>query len=365
MKWVIFYLEPLLGFQKGTNMQKYKLPVGDNTYAEAYLMWNNALESLRTCFSGSEFPTDLEIGQLYYLPEINGKGKVYMCYKKDVVEAQDAFVLWWDFNKTPTTKEDLLAHISNEANPHKVTASQVGTYDKAALDAILANVASKNLSNVALTSYPVMVGATPTANGKQGFIPAPTTADTDKFLRGDGTYVTIKQGFDGFPVGYRMDWDGDVIPSNWQEEDGGILNRADYPELWSHINSFGKLVTEESWVNNQLYGKFSAGNGTTTFRKPDRRDRYTKYGTTNIGKYEPSAAPEIQGTFRKNGRGALEMTGGSFTNVGNGACYVGTSGGWSGPDSFEFKASLSNAIYGRANVIRPETIISRSIIKVR
>ena len=36
-----------------------------------------------------------------------------------------------------------------------------------------------------------MTGATESTDGKAGLVPAPTTSDTKKFLRGDGTWVEI------------------------------------------------------------------------------------------------------------------------------------------------------------------------------
>ena len=36
-----------------------------------------------------------------------------------------------------------------------------------------------------------MTGATENTNGKAGLVPAPTTSDVKKFLRGDGTWVEI------------------------------------------------------------------------------------------------------------------------------------------------------------------------------
>jgi hypothetical protein len=42
--------------------------------------------------------------------------------------------------------------------------------------------------SVYLTTVPTMVGATSSATGTAGLAPAPTSADVDKFLAGDGTY---------------------------------------------------------------------------------------------------------------------------------------------------------------------------------
>lgn len=53
--------------------------------------------------------------------------------------------------------------------------------------------------------------------------------------------------------------------------DGQLLNRADYPELWTFVSSGGyPMITEADWQSTPLSrGSFSSGNGSTTFRMPD------------------------------------------------------------------------------------------------
>lgn len=41
---------------------------------------------------------------------------------------------------------------------------------------------------------PIMTGAAANQNGKKGLVPAPIAGDENKFLRGDGSWVTIQQG---------------------------------------------------------------------------------------------------------------------------------------------------------------------------
>jgi hypothetical protein len=69
----------------------------------------------------------------------------------------------------------------------------MSTSDKIKLDGI--TLLGVNLNSNALTpdangyvNIPVMTGATSNANGSVGLVPAPTSADVDKFLAGDGTY---------------------------------------------------------------------------------------------------------------------------------------------------------------------------------
>ena len=65
-----------------------------------------------------------------------------------------------------------------------------------------------NLSQY-LTSVPSLVGATSSVAGTAGLVPAPTTSDTDKFLRGDGTWATPSSGITGVTLVSTS-----LIPSN-------------------------------------------------------------------------------------------------------------------------------------------------------
>ena len=65
--------------------------------------------------------------------------------------------------------------------------------DKIKLDGI--NLLGVKLNTTTLTpdangyvSIPLMTGATSSADGTAGLIPAPTSADREKFFRGDGTW---------------------------------------------------------------------------------------------------------------------------------------------------------------------------------
>lgn len=59
------------------------------------------------------------------------------------------------------------------------------------------------------------------------------------------------------------------IPSYAVVADGQLLSRTDYPELWAHAQMHSP-VTDAEWLGAyQRRGKFSTGNGTTTFRVPD------------------------------------------------------------------------------------------------
>lgn len=349
-------------------MQIFRIIPEDEFMSDSLEALNNNALSLRSNFSGDDFPDEVIIGQSYYQPVENGKGKVYYCHTKDGDTPEDCFTLAIDLDAGVASDSDFQSHISNITNPHKVTASQVGTYDKASLDTTFSTFAKKDLSNVSVASIPEFTGATATTDGTAGIMPAISKEDYNKFLRGDGTFQYIKTGLAAFPVGYRMPWDGDIIPDGWVEEKGQLLNREDYPEGWSFAVSYGMVVTDVDWINQHLKGKFSSGDGTTTFRMPDRRGIYDLYGENNIGKGVDPGLPDI------NGQGYWNFLNLS-ADYANSALYTTndapehirhTNGNeHSGNAMLRFKASRSNPIYGRSNTVTPPSIITRSIRKMK
>lgn len=63
-------------------------------------------------------------------------------------------------------------------------------------------------------------------------------------------------------------------PPGWLKRNGALVSRTDFPALWAYAQSSGMLVTDTVWnsaVTEQ--GKFSQGDGSTTFRVPDARAR--------------------------------------------------------------------------------------------
>lgn len=94
------------------------------------------------------------------------------------------------------------------------------------------------------------------------------------------------------------------IPEGWLECNGSLLSRTEYSDLFSFANDNGLLVSESDW-NNYNQGKFSTGNGITTFRIPDMRGKFIRSLDSNvnidpgrvIGTYQMDAMQQITGTF--------------------------------------------------------------------
>lgn len=93
-----------------------------------------------------------------------------------------------------------------------------------------------------------------------------------------GQWATV--GGAGLPVGSLVPWNVSEasIPFGWLPRSGGLYNRADYPDLWVLIQSL--VVSDADWISTPANrGKYSNGNGTTTFRMPDDNGKHADGNT--------------------------------------------------------------------------------------
>lgn len=127
---------------------------------------------------------------------------------------------------------------------------------------------------------------------------------------------------------------GATLPENCLWLEGATVSRTDYSTL------FG------------IYGTtYGAGDGSTTFKLPDFRNRAI-WGANTAG-YLEAGLPNITGGIKSwEPWGAFRLNS-SDTNLGfqNGGMWGGTS---KGPCSFD--ASRSNSIYGKSNTVQPPSI---------
>lgn len=77
------------------------------------------------------------------------------------------------------------------------------------------------------------------------------------------------------PVGMTAMHYASVAPAGWLELNGQLVNRADYPLLWAHVEAQTAVVPDASWAAGN-WGRFSSGNGSTTFRLPDGRGEFLR-----------------------------------------------------------------------------------------
>ena len=167
------------------------------------------------------------------------------------------------------------------------------------------------------------------------------------------------------PIG-ASEWDRlrTNIRAGHVPSDGQVLNRADYPDMWSAISA-GKVpvVTDADWLANPYKrASFTAGDGLTTFRVPDengkfqgslgalfrRGDGLNSAGTGGV--IQGDAIRNISGTIKFvgvngfiEGSGASGLTGAFYptTPLSSYANPPGSSGANDYPKVINFDASRS------------------------
>ena len=72
-------------------------------------------------------------------------------------------------------------------------------------------------------------------------------------------------------VGQISAFVGTTAPTGWLKANGALVSRTTYAALWTYAQACGSLATDATWASSKLYGDFSMGDGSTTFRLPDLR----------------------------------------------------------------------------------------------
>ncbi len=193
---------------------------------------------------------------------------------------------------------------------------------------------------------------------------------------GGGSGGPTMSGISNFGIGdFHLRDSRAFIPAFEVVSDGQLLNRADYPDLWAYAQLLSPIEDSE-WVSN-IYqrGKYSKGNGTTTFRVPDRNGvqsgsiqglfgRGDAGSSGSNGVVSDSGAPNITyasphtmvtlasapGQVATNGAIQSITSTDDVAPVGAGGKYISTN----------FDASRSSSIYGRS----PSEIVPRNFIGV-
>lgn len=83
---------------------------------------------------------------------------------------------------------------------------------------------------------------------------------------GDLNIITV-------PVGGIIDFTGNLPPTGFIKANGALLSRTAFAALWAHAQTSGNLSANDgAWEA----GKFSPGDGSTTFRIPDLRGEFRR-----------------------------------------------------------------------------------------
>lgn len=165
--------------------------------------------------------------------------------------------------------------------------------------------------------------------------------------------------------------------------DGQLLNRADWPELWAYAQMVG-AIDDSVWLADKFQrGRYSSGNGTTTFRVPDKngvqegsiRALYGRGDGGNSsanGRLYESAAPNITGAvpsysggtyaqvFGSAARGAFFSDNMLFPNGDGDVIPAGKTPLTGRCNTLNFDASRSSQIYGAST----DEILTRNFVGV-
>ena len=209
--------------------------------------------------------------------------------------------------------------------------------------------AYKNQNGVATADY---IGILANPDGTyETRSPHPVTSSDDNSI---ATTAWVRALFEAglgsaIPSGVAFPYAGKTVPSGFMACNGGTISRTTYAKLFAAIGT--------AW---------GAGDGSTTFKLPDWRNR-TVMGANNaneVGTYLESGAPNITGWHGGHAykSGDHNETGGAFYGMdeihgGAGAntnCNVWKMG---------FDASLSSPIYGASDIIQPPSGKALWIIK--
>ncbi|USL56762.1 tail fiber domain-containing protein [Pantoea ananatis] len=137
--------------------------------------------------------------------------------------------------------------------------------------------AAKSGSNSDITNLTALSGSLKLGADAQADADAVTLRQLISATAGGGTGGATLNGVMNHFLG-AVEWylgSRAKVPAGYLPADGQLLNRADYPDIWNAIST-GVLISvdDTTWLNasGATYihrGKYSTGNGSTTFRMPD------------------------------------------------------------------------------------------------
>lgn len=108
-----------------------------------------------------------------------------------------------------------------------------------------ANASSASTVALTDTTYSDFTGATSLAAGAAGLVPAPTTSDPDKFLKGDGTWATVQAGSSGLVL-YANNSLHTPSSITGVYSDSGLTTMADTSDMIAAIDDGGSVVIKYS-----------------------------------------------------------------------------------------------------------------------
>lgn len=227
------------------------------------------------------------------------------------------------------------------------------------------------------------IGSTPLAGDPVGDYDAATKRWVENKIN-TGTVGPTMNGVMNYGVGdFHLRDSRAYIQPYEVVSDGQLLNRADWPELWAYAQMVG-LIEDSVWLADKFQrGKYSSGDGTTTFRVPDRNGVQqgsirALYGRGDGGMSDAngrafeSAAPNITGAvpsysggmyaqvFGSAARGAFFSDNMLFPNGDGDVIPAGKTPLTGRCNTLNFDASRSSPIYGAST----DEILTRNFVGV-
>ncbi|MGJ7500064.1 phage tail protein [Variovorax sp. ZT5P49] len=124
---------------------------------------------------------------------------------------------------------------------------------------------------MAITTTLAACNTNPTLNGPDG---ADLPSTLDDAIRYALSFIAQLRDGAGLPVGMVAPFVGGTSAPGWIKLNGALVSRTTYAALFAYASAQG-LVSEATWTaSNQ--GRFSVGDGSTTFRLPDTRAMFIR-----------------------------------------------------------------------------------------
>ena len=146
-----------------------------------------------------------------------------------------------DWNSNSGVSEILNKPTIPTVNDATLTITQNGT-SKGTFSANASSAATIALTD---TTYSDFGGATSSVAGSAGLVPAPTTSDPDKFLKGDGTWATVQAGSSGLVL-YANNSLHTPSSITGVYVDSGLTTMANTSDMIATIDDGGSVVIKYS-----------------------------------------------------------------------------------------------------------------------
>ncbi|KEY47663.1 hypothetical protein DQ02_12650, partial [Citrobacter amalonaticus] len=276
---------------------------------------------------------------------------------------------------------------------HYSEKSRKSAEEAASHNPVEALVKSLNLSDLAdraaawLNLRPL--GSTPLAGDPVNPYDATTMRWVENYVSGGGGTGPTMNGVQNFGVGLPTLWISRAFIPAWSVvADGQILNRSDWPELWVHAQMHTPIDDADWLADPTKRCNYSNGDGATTFRVPDMNGvqdgsiwglygRGDAGGRYVVGSVLENGSPDIVGVIGQIGsvpnlnyplpivttQGAFRQPSGRGNPRSIGTATSAQQATTLGAETVEFKASYSNAAYGRASEVRPNSFVGVWIIR--